>query len=272
MANTDTAFVGSIPELYTRYMGPMLFEPYAADLASRLRDLTSGRLLETACGTGIVTRALAAALPKSLAITATDLNEPMLDFAKSQPGGERVQWQQADAQDLPFPHQIFDAAVCQFGVMFFPDKPKAYREVFRVLKPGGCFLFSVWDRIETNDLVFIVHKAVMKLHPDDPPMFYERTPTGCHDVGKVRADLAAAGFTEITVDTRKMPCHTPSAGHPALGLVKGSPFSGEIAARDPSGLDRAVEAATEAITERFGPGPIEASMQAHIFTARRPSR
>lgn len=272
MANTDTAFVGSVPELYTRYMGPMLFEPYAADLASRLGDLPSGSLLETACGTGIVTRALAAALPSSVAITATDLNQPMLDFAKSQPGGERVQWQQADAQDLPFPERTFDAAVCQFGVMFFPDKPKAYREVFRVLKPGGRFLFSVWDRLETNDLSFIVHKAVMKLYPDDPPMFMERTPMGHHDIGKIRADLDGAGFTEITVDTRTLPCHTPSARSPALGLVKGSPFGAEIAARDPSGLDRAVEAAAQDITERFGPGPIEASMQAHIFTAMRPSR
>jgi len=167
MANTDAAFVGSVPEMYTRYMGPMFFEPYAADMASRLRDTISGRLLETACGTGILTRALAAALPSSVAITATDLNEPMLDFAKLQPGGERVQWRQTDAQNLPFPDDTFDVVVCQFGVMFFPDKPRAYREVFRVLKPGGRFLFSVWDRIETNDLGFVVHKAVMKIYPDD---------------------------------------------------------------------------------------------------------
>jgi SAM-dependent methyltransferase len=223
-------------------------------------------------GTGILTRPLAAALPTSVAITATDLNQPMLDFARSQPGGERVHWQQADAQRLPFPNQTFDAAICQFGVMFFPDKPKANREVFRILKPGGRFIFSVWDRLETNDLSFIVHKAVMKLYPDDPPMFMERTPMGYHDIGKIRVDLADGGFTEITVDTRKTPCHTPSPRHPALGLVKGSPLGAEIAARDPSGLDRALEAATQAITERFGPGPIEASMQAHIFTAARPSR
>jgi SAM-dependent methyltransferase len=250
----------------------MLFEPYAADLAGRLWSMASGELLETACGTGILTRALAARLPEAVAITATDLNEPMLDFARLQPGGGRVQWRQADAQDLPFADQTFDAVVCQFGVMFFPDKQRAYREVFRVLKPGGRFLFSVWDRVETNDLSHIVHTTVRGMFPHDPPMFMERAPMGYHDISRIRADLAAAGFTESTVDTRKMPCRAPSARHPALGLIQGSPLGAEVTARDPSELDKAIEAATQAITERFGPGPIEASMQAHILTVTRPLR
>ena len=270
MANVDTAFVGSVPELYTRYMGPMFFEPYAADLAGRLQATASGRLLETACGTGIVTRALVAALPATVAIAATDLNQPMLDFARQQPGGEGVIWQQADAQDLPFPDRSIDIVVCQFGVMFFPDKQKAYSEALRVLKPGGRFLFNVWDRIERNDLTFVVHRAVAKMFPDDPPMFYERTPMGYHDIGKVRGDLARAGFLEAMVDTQDLPCRAPSARHSALGLVQGSPFGAEITIRDPAGLDRAVEAAMQAITERFGSGPIESTMQAHIFSATRP--
>jgi SAM-dependent methyltransferase len=270
MASIDTAFVGSVPELYTRHMGPMFFEPYAADLAARLQGMAVESLLETACGTGILTRALAEMLPKTAAITATDLNQPMLDFAQTQPGGERVRWQQADAQDLPFSDESFDIAVCQFGVMFFPDKQKAYTEAFRVLRPGGRFLFNVWDRIDNVDLVFIVHETATDMFPKDPPMFLARTPTGYHDVAVIHADLARAGFTESTVDTRKMPCRTPSARHPALGLIPGSPLGGEISARDPAGVDRAVEAATRAVAKRFGPGPIEASMQAHIFTATRP--
>jgi SAM-dependent methyltransferase len=273
MINTDTAFTGSVPELYTRYVGPMFFEPYAAELAARLSGMTSGRLLETACGTGILTRAIGAALPRTVEITATDLNEQMLDFAKRQPGGEGVHWRQADAQELPFPNGTFDAVVCQFGVMlFFPDKPKAYREVFRVLKPGGRFLFSVWDRLETNELSHIVHVAVEGVFPADPPRFMERTPMGYHDIATIRAELAGAGFAETTVDTRKLLSRTPVAQHPALGLIQGSPLGAEIAARDPSGLDRAVVAATLAITERFGRGPIEASMQAHIVAATRPPR
>jgi ubiquinone/menaquinone biosynthesis C-methylase UbiE len=140
MTDVSAAFTGSVPELYTRYAGPVFFALYAADLAGRIKGITSGRLLEeTACGTGILTRALAAALPDKVAITATDLNQPMIDFAKIQPGSERIQWQQEDAQDLSFPDQTFDVVVCQFGVMFFPDKEKAYCEVLRVLKPGGRF-------------------------------------------------------------------------------------------------------------------------------------
>ena len=140
VVNIDAVFVGSVPEFYTQYMGPMLFEPYAADLARRLKGMALAKVLETACGTGILTRALAATLPETVPITPTDLNQPMLDFAKLQPGGQRVRWQQADAQDLPFADQRFDAVVCQFGVMFFPDKPKTYREAFRVLQPDSRFV------------------------------------------------------------------------------------------------------------------------------------
>jgi len=270
MTDVSAAFTGSVPELYTRYAGPVFFAPYAAELADRIKGMTSGRLLETACGTGIVTRALAAALPITVAITATDLNQPMIDFAKLQPGSERIQWEQADAQDLPFPDQTFDVVVCQFGVMFFPNKEQAYREALRVLKPGGRFFFTVWDRVETIGLVFVLNNTLKEMFPDNPPSFIERIAMGYHDIVKIRGDLARAGFAQATIDTRALPCHADSARDIAFGLVQGTPAGAEVTDRDPAALDKAVEAATLAIVGRFGPGPIEASMQAHIVVATRP--
>jgi SAM-dependent methyltransferase len=269
MADADTAFVGSVPELYTRYMGPMLFEPYAEYLAERIAEEAADQILETACGTGIVTRALSRALPGTVAITATDLNQPMLDHAKALPGGGRVRWRQADAQALPFPDAAFDAVVSAFGVMFFPDKVGAYREALRVLRPGGRFIFTVWNELETVELQFLAHTAVAALYPDDPPEFLRRTPCGYHDIAAIRADLARAGLGEATIETLELASRAVSARDAAIGFVRGTPLSGEISSRDPTGLDRAVEAATEAIAARFGAGPIQARMQARVVTARR---
>jgi SAM-dependent methyltransferase len=177
----DRVFGGSIPALYDRYLGPMIFAPYADDLAARLAGLRDGSLLETAAGTGVVTRALVSTLPRDVSIVATDLNQPMLDRASGQLASDRVTWRHADAQTLPFPDGMFDVVVCQFGVMFFPDKPRAFAEAARVLKPGGRFLFSVWDRIEENEFADVVVRAVAALYPQDPPMFLARTPHGHHD-------------------------------------------------------------------------------------------
>ncbi|MEO8714452.1 MAG: class I SAM-dependent methyltransferase [Acetobacteraceae bacterium] len=249
----------------------MLFEPYADYLADRIARIPGHDILETACGTGIVTRALRRVLPATVAITATDLNQPMLDHATSLPGGEGVRWRQADAQDLPFPDAAFDTVLCAFGVMFFPDKVRAYREVLRVLRPGGRFLFTVWDKLETSELPYLVHTAVAALYPRDPPGFMRRTPHGCHDIAAIRADLARSGCNDATVETIALISRATSARDPAIGFVRGTPLSGEIATRDPAGIDRAVEAATEAIAARFGTGLIEARMQAHVVTVRRPT-
>jgi ubiquinone/menaquinone biosynthesis C-methylase UbiE len=94
-------------------------------------------VLETAVGTGVVTRELARILPLGVAITATDLNEPMIALAQANIGGERIRWQQADALDLPFPNGAFDVVVCQFGVMFFPDKPKAFGNLIVCFDPAA---------------------------------------------------------------------------------------------------------------------------------------
>ena len=161
---SDKVFAGRIPELYETYLVPLIFEPYADDIAGRLASKPIASVLEVAAGTGVVTRAMAASLHEAVAIVATDLNQPMLDYAASRPIRRSVQWRQADAMALPFPDATFDAVVCQFGVMFFPDKSRAFAEAFRVLKPGGRFLFSVWDRIEENEFADVVVRAVATLH------------------------------------------------------------------------------------------------------------
>ncbi|MGH7879682.1 MAG: class I SAM-dependent methyltransferase, partial [Candidatus Binataceae bacterium] len=151
MSGTDKLFAGSIPEFYERLMVPLMFEPYARDLAARLSGTGAREFLELAAGTGVVTRALASQLALDGRIVATDLNQSMLDHAKTRLADKRVTWRQADAQALPFDDESFDALACQFGVMFFPDKVHAYKEARRVLKPGGRYVFNSWDQIADNE-------------------------------------------------------------------------------------------------------------------------
>jgi ubiquinone/menaquinone biosynthesis C-methylase UbiE len=266
---TDRIFRGSIPALYDRYLGPMIFSPYADDLAARLADLEHGRVLETAAGTGVVTRALVAALPRDVSIVATDLNQPMLDHASSQLSSERVTWRRADAQMLPFPDGMFDAVACQFGVMFFPDKPRAFAEAFRVLKPGGRFLFSVWDRIEENEFADAVVRAVATLFPQDPPMFLARTPHGHHDATDLEAQLRAAGFGATRVETLARESRSPSALSVAVGYCQGTPMRNEIEAHGAEALAAATQIAAAAIAARHGPGPVTGRIRAHVMTATR---
>jgi len=269
MTAGDTVFAGSIPALYDRYLGPLLFAPYARDLAGRLADLRAGDVLETAAGTGIVTEALAERLAPAVRLVATDLNQAMVDHAAAKPALKRVTLQQADALKLPFADESFDAVVCQFGAMFFPDKAAGYREARRVLRPGGRFIFNVWDSLEHNPLTRIVVDAMAARYPQDPPRFLARTPHGHSDASVIRRDLAAAGFGAPAVETVTLPSRAPSAGDAATGLCQGTPMRGEIEALDPSGLIAATDAAAAAVRAAYGDGAVEAPMQALVVTARK---
>ena len=267
MSQTDRVFTGSIPALYDHHLGPLIFEPYAGDLADRLARMTEGDVLETAAGTGIVTRARARTLAPEIRITATDLNQPMLDFAAAQSGASRVTWRQADALRLPFNDGAFDIVVCQFGAMFFPDRVAAYAQARRVLKPRGKFIFSVWDRIEQNEFAAAVTESIGLLFPEDPPQFLARTPHGYHDVTQVRADIEAAGFKGVKTETIERRCRALSPSQPAVGYCQGTPLRNEIEARGADRLDEATDFATAAIAARFGTGPVDGKIQAHIFVA-----
>ena len=262
MAQSDTVFAGSIPQFYDQKLGELLFAPYAADMAMRMRSLAAGRLLETAAGTGIVTRQLAAHLPTSVEIVATDLNQPMLDYAAAQPGLQRVTWRQADALELPFPDDSFAAVVCQFGAMFFPDRVKAYREARRVLKPGGRLLFSVWDHIEANPAMAAAVQGLARRYPQQKSWFLERTPCGYHDHAVISGDLRQAGFTVVRTRIVKQDGKLATALDAAIGLCQGTPMRGEIEALEKDGLDAATRDAAEAIAARCGQGPATTPLQA----------
>jgi ubiquinone/menaquinone biosynthesis C-methylase UbiE len=261
----DTVFAGPVPLLYDRHLGPILFQPFAEAVAERLGE-TDRAILETAAGTGVVTRAMAAALPRS-AIVAMDLNQAMLDVAAGKTRSGNMKWQQADAQSLPFEAGSFDVLVCSFGIMFMPDKQTAYREARRVLRPGGRFIFTVWDRIETNPLIHIADEAVAGLFPEDPPHFLARTPCGYNDKARIERELREAGFTSVKIEEVRRESDVPSALEPAAGQCQGSPPRGEIEARDKDGVLRATEAVAAAIRRRFGNGPFRAPLQALLITA-----
>ena len=263
----DKTFTGSIPSIYERYLVPLIFEPYAPGLAALLSGRPLSRVLEIAAGTGVVTRALAEALPESVAIVATDLNQAMLDQAAAVGTRRPVEWRQADAMRLPFPDASFDALACQFGVMFFPDKRAAFAEARRVLRPGGVFAFNVWDRIETNEFADLVTQGLAGVFPADPPRFMPRTPHGYHDRRAIEQDLVAAGFTGAPrIDTVAARSRARSAEVAAIAYCQGTPLRSEIEARDPARLGEATEAAARAIAARFGQGAVDGRIQAHIVT------
>lgn len=269
MSASDKAFTGSIPENYDRHMVPLIFESYAADMARRAAALSPKAVLETAAGSGVVTRALAATLSADISYVATDLNQSMLDYAATRQNGDgRISWRQADAQALPFEDATFDLVCCQFGAMFFPDRPSGYREARRVLKPGGTFLFNVWDRIGENIFADDVTNALATLFPNDPPRFLARTPHGYHDVEVIRSDLAKAGFLDVTIETVAAVSRAASALHAATAYCQGTPLRNEIEARGADKLTAATHHAAAAIAKRHGNGEIAARISAHVIMAR----
>jgi len=265
---SDKVFTGSIPELYDTYLVPLIFEEYANDLAERTASVEPKTVLETAAGSGVVTRALAPRLTSDASYVVTDLNQPMLDYAASKQGSDtRITWRQADALDLPYDDASFDAVVCQFGVMFFPDRVAGYSEARRVLKSGGSFLFNVWDHIEANEFADVVTKVASSVFPEDPPLFLARTPHGYNDVELIGRELRDAGFSEIKITTIEETSTAPSPRHPAVAYCQGTPLRNEIEARDANLLDEITDRATEAIAERYGNSQVSGKIQGHVIVA-----
>jgi ubiquinone/menaquinone biosynthesis C-methylase UbiE len=267
LMSSNAAFVGSIPEHYDRYLGPIIFVDYAADIALRAAAGRPATVLETAAGTGIVTRALRDHLPAGSRLTATDLNPPMLEVARAKfRPGEQVEFQQADAMALPFPDDSFDAVVCQFGVMFYPDKDQSYREVYRVLTPGGRYLFNIWDSHRYNAAGRIVHEIASSLFPADPPQFMSVPFSYVFEHAK--ESLIAAGFADITAAVVRLEKALPKPEMLARGLVYGNPLSDQIRSRGGIDPEKVVEEVVAEYRREFTSGRLP--LQATVISATKP--
>ena len=262
----DIAFHGSIPAIYDRFMVPLIFAPYAEVMARKAAALRPERILETAAGTGVVTEALHRGLPQA-EIIATDLNPPMLEQAALRVVDPLVRFQQADAQALPFADASFDLVACQFGAMFFPDKVGANAEAWRVLRDGGHYLLAIWDKVERNSATVTVGRAVAELIPEGAGRFYERVPFRYHDTAQITADLRAAGFAQVAIETIALESRAASARDAAIALVQGTPMRADIEEVAPNLLEPATDAAAKALAQFEGPDGFSAPMSAHLVVA-----
>ncbi|MFN4141663.1 class I SAM-dependent methyltransferase [Aestuariivirga sp.] len=267
MTVADKVFAGSIPAIYESHMVPITFLGYAADMARRVAAARPVDVLEIAAGTGAVAAELVKQLPRDSTITATDLNQAMLDVAMAKLPSGKVHFRACDAMQLPFPPQSFDAVVCQFGAMFFPDKLTAYREARRVLRGGGRFLLSVWGDLASNPLTNVVNEALARAFPTDPPAFFRRAPFGYHDVPAISSTLREAGFSGVSADAVTKTSRAPSAEFAAIALCQGTPMRAEIERRAPGRLAEITALAARALAREFGEGPVDSNMRAIVFEA-----
>lgn len=262
------SFDNSAAVKYERYMVPLIFQPYAEIMAERVAKLNPSHVLEIAAGTGVVTRALAAALPESCEIVATDLAEGMLDVAREYvPEGSPILWQQADGQDLPFEDESFDVVVCQFGIMFFPDKIQGFREAHRVLKPGGTVIFNSWASLAENPTFDLAFNTAMELMNGKLPNLME-VPFGYTDEDQIRSDMGVAGIESIEIEAVSTQSNVTSAQGAALGYIQGGPMTGVM--KELGGDIPEITAKVAAAIElTMGSGPFQNPLKAILMTGKK---
>lgn len=263
MSNVPPAFAGSIPEKYERYLGPYIFEPYAREIAARVQQGGIKAVLETACGTGRVTSHLRKTLSPDIRLVATDLNADMIAIAKRMVPEKGIEWQVADAQSLPFDDDHFDRLVCQFGLMFVPDKARVLREAYRVLKPGGVLLLSTWDKLENNPAFYIADQIVAEYFSVDPPRFFH-IPFSMYEESELVSLMESAGFSNCRASLVKKEGRSDTAADVVMGMLEGSPIYTAIVERDPALLPVIKTALETELGKKFGKAPLVSSMQAWV--------
>lgn len=222
-------FSGEVPGNYDKYLGPILFEPYALDLIDRLKNERVEHVLELACGTGRVTTHLVDLIPTKGSLTATDLNPGMLELAQSKIQNEKIFWTVADAEDLSFYNGQFDHIVCQFGVMFFPAKEKSFKEANRVLKKGGKYIFSTWESVEKNPRIDLMWSVIHEVFGNEAPDFFQKGPHSFFDKKEIERLMVNAGFKNVRIETV---AKTPKYNQPEdliKGFAEGSPLANYLA-------------------------------------------
>jgi ubiquinone/menaquinone biosynthesis C-methylase UbiE len=262
-------FSGEIPENYDEFLYTLFFEPYAIDLTERIIALNPKKILEVACGTGIVTQHLLKAIPPSATITATDINPGMLALAKQKVANDdRVKLQVVDAHVLPFEDNSFDCIFAQFGVMFYGDKPKAYAEAMRVLHPGGTFIFNTWAGLADNPIALIAMELLTEYFPDNPPSFFN-IPFSYFNPDAIKTDLMQVGFRTISITNLSAVGKGASSMDIARGLLKGTPMYNEIAERNYDLLPVLIEELSIRLAKIYGNEDLEVPLKAMVVTAEK---
>lgn len=262
------AFSGNIPRYYDAHLGPMFFEPYAMDMANRIGKLAPKKILELASGTGRLTKLLPAVAAKDASIIASDINPAMVNYAQQVHRDERIMWLEIDAVSLPFTDHFFDCVVVQFGVMFYSDRARAFREAWRVLKPGGTFLFNCWDEVAHNPMPSITNETLQHFFPTDTPAFYQ-VPFSYYDKSTITANLKEAGFTDIAIELVKLTGFSMSAADAAKGLIQGTPTITAIEERDASKTPLIMDMLERKIADRFGKEGIQVPLQAYVVSCKK---
>lgn len=261
----NAAFAGAIPDKYDQYLGPLLFEPYALDMVSGMKKEGVSSVLELACGTGRVTQYLPKHFGPGVSITATDLNPDMIAVATRKIKDD-IKWRPADMQELPFAADSFDLALCQYGLMFVPDKAKAIREVARVLKKGSVFHFNTWDKIENNGIPRISRQIVTEFFNGTPPNFYF-VPFSMFDPEAIKKLMLENGFSKVEISLIKKEGISNTALEAATGMIEGNPVAKEIRDKDPNAVPDVIEKVRKEIAIQYGDNPVRCPLQAWVGKA-----